>query len=253
MLLCVDIGNTSIVLGLYDDNKLLQSFRLQTNIYQTSDEYAIKILSILDNNKINRNDINGIMISSVVPQLDSVFSALCKKYFDIDAKFVAPGIKSGINIRIDNPKELGADLLVGAVGAVNKYGAPIIVIDMGTAITLVYVNKDKELLGGAILPGLKTSFNALFQKASKLEEVGIAKPNKVIGRDTVSSIQSGMTYGLASMLDGIIKKMKEEQGEAKVVLTGGEARFIITSMEEEAIYDENLLLDGLRILYNKNK
>lgn len=253
MLLCVDIGNTSIVLGLYDEKKLVQSFRLQTNIYQTSDEYAIKILSILDNNKINRNDIDGIMISSVVPQLDSVFSALCKKYFDIDAKFVVPGIRSGINIRIDNPKELGADLLVGAVGAVNKYGAPIIVIDMGTAITLVYVNKDKELLGGAILPGLKTSFNALFQKASKLEEVGIAKPNKVIGRDTVSSIQSGMTYGLASMLDGIIKKMKEEQGEAKVVLTGGEARFIITSMEEEAIYDENLLLDGLRILYNKNK
>lgn len=253
MLLCVDIGNTSIVLGLYDEKKLVQSFRLQTNIYQTSDEYAIKILSILDNNKINRNDIDGIMISSVVPQLDSVFSALCKKYFNIDAKFVVPGIRSGINIRIDNPKELGADLLVGAVGAVNKYGAPIIVIDMGTAITLVYVNKDKELLGGAILPGLKTSFNALFQKASKLEEVGIAKPNKVIGRDTVSSIQSGMTYGLASMLDGIIKKMKEEQGEAKVVLTGGEARFIITSMEEEAIYDENLLLDGLRILYNKNK
>ncbi len=253
MLLCVDIGNTSIVLGLYDEKKLVQSFRLQTNIYQTSDEYAIKILSILDNNKINRNDIDGIMISSVVPQLDSVFSALCKKYFEIDAKFVVPGIRSGINIRIDNPKELGADLLVGAVGAVNKYGAPIIVIDMGTAITLVYVNKDKELLGGAILPGLKTSFNALFQKASKLEEVGIARPNKVIGRDTISSIQSGMTYGLASMLDGIIKKMKEEQGEASVVLTGGEARFIITSMEEEAIYDENLLLDGLRILYNKNK
>ena len=253
MLLCVDIGNTSIVLGLYNEKKLVQSFRLQTNIYQTSDEYAIKILSILENNKINRNDIDGIMISSVVPQLDSVFSTLCKKYFEIDAKFVVPGIRSGINIRIDNPKELGADLLVGAVGAVNKYGAPIIVIDMGTAITLVYINKDKELLGGAILPGLKTSFNALFQKASKLEEVGIAKPNKVIGRDTVSSIQSGMTYGLASMLDGIIKKMKEEQGEAKVVLTGGEARFIITSMEEEAIYDENLLLDGLRILYNKNK
>lgn len=253
MLLCVDIGNTSIVLGLYKDDSLIESFRIQTNIYQTADEYGIKILSILDKLNFKKEKIDGIMISSVVPQLDTTFKLLSKKYFNLDSKFVGPGIKSGINIRIDNPKELGADLLVGAVGAVNKYGAPVIVVDMGTATTLFYINDKCEFLGGMILPGIKTSFNALFQKASKLEEVAISTPKNVICKDTVGCLQSGMTYGMASMIDGAIRKMKEEAGNSKVIITGGEARYINSVLEEEVIYDENLLLDGLKILYNKNK
>ena len=253
MLLCVDIGNTSIVMGLYDGDKLIDSFRIQTNVYQTSDEYGIKILSILKNLNYSKDKIDGMIVSSVVPQLDTTFRSLANKYFNLEAKFVGPGIKSGINIRIDNPKELGADLLVGAVGAVNKYGAPVVVVDMGTAITLFYVNEKLEFLGGMILPGIKTAFNALFQKASKLEEVAISVPKNVVGRDTISSMQSGMTYGMSSMIDGSIRKIKKEYGDCKVVITGGEARFIKDIMEEEAFYDENLLLDGLRILYNKNK
>ena len=254
MLLCIDIGNTSIVLGLYKDNKLIESFRLQTNIYTTGDEYIIKISSVLNDLGYKKEDVSGIIISSVVPQLDSEFKIAFKKFFGIDPMFIVPGIKSGINIRIDNPKELGADLLVGAVGAVNKYSAPTIVIDMGTATTLSYINNKCEFLGGIILPGIKTGYNALFNKASKLEEVGIKKPDNVIGKGTVTCIQSGMIYGTSSMIDGLIRKIKKEYNDdCKVVITGGDARYIIDSLEEEVIYDENLLLDGLLIIYNKNK
>ena len=253
MLLCVDIGNTNMVFGIYEGEKLVQYFRLQTNIYQTSDEYAIKILSILKSLKYETNGVEGVIISSVVPQLDFGFKNLFEKYFKIKPIFVGPGIKSGINIKLDNPKELGADLLVGAVGASYKYGSPVIVVDMGTAISVIYVNGKNEFLGGAIMPGIKTSYNALFQKASKLEEVGIEIPEKVVGKNTVNCIQSGMVYGMASSIDGLIRKIKKENGEAKVIITGGEAEFIINVLEEKVIYDNNLLLDGLKILYEKNK
>lgn len=253
MLICVDIGNTNIVLGVFENEKIKHSFRLQTDIYQTVDEYGIKILQMFNSFEIKKNDIEGVIIASVVPQLDMVFIKLFEKYFNKESIFVGPGIKSGINIRLDNPKQLGADILVGAVGAIEKYSSPTIVIDMGTAITFCYVNSNKELLGGIIIPGIKTSFNALFKKTSKLEEVGIEKPKSVVGRDTISSLQSGMVYGMASTIDGLIRKIKKENGEANVVITGGEARFIINVLEEKVIYDENLLLDGLRLLYYKNK
>lgn len=253
MLICVDIGNTNIVLGVFENEKIKHSFRLQTDIYQTVDEYGIKILQMFNSFEIKKDDIEGVIIASVVPQLDMVFIKLFEKYFNKESIFVGPGIKSGINIRLDNPKQLGADILVGAVGAIEKYSSPTIVIDMGTAITFCYVNSNKELLGGIIIPGIKTSFNALFKKTSKLEEVGIEKPKSVVGRDTISSLQSGMVYGMASTIDGLIRKIKKENGEANVVITGGEARFIINVLEEKVIYDENLLLDGLRLLYYKNK
>lgn len=252
MLICIDIGNTNIVFGLYEDNKLVESFRFQTDIYQTIDEYSIKLMQTLNALNVKKEDIEGVIAASVVPQFDKTIERAFEKYFDKKVIFVGPGIKSGINIKLDNPKQLGADILVGAVGAINKYNAPAIVIDMGTAITFCYVNDRKELLGGIILPGIKTSFNALFKKASKLEEVGIETPKNVVGRDTVSSIQSGMVYGMASTIDGLVRKLKKENGDAKVVITGGEARFILNVLEEEVIYDDNLLLDGLKVLYEKN-
>ena len=252
MLICIDIGNTNIVFGLYKDNELFESFRFQTDIYQTVDEYSIKLMQTLAALNVKKEDIKGVIAASVVPQLDKTIERAFEKYFSKKVIFVGPGIKSGINIKLDNPKQLGADILVGAVGAVNKYSSPAIVIDMGTAITFCYVNDKKELLGGIILPGIKTSFNALFKKASKLEEVGIETPKSVVGRDTVSSIQSGMVYGMASTIDGLIRKLKKENGEAKVVITGGEARFILNVLEEEVIYDDNLLLDGLKVLFKKN-
>ncbi len=252
MIICIDIGNTNIVLGIYKNDELLESFRLQTNIYQTVDEYGVKLRQLIDATNFKSENIEGIIISSVVPQIDRIIEKAFDKYFNKKVMFVGPGVKNGINIRLENPKQLGADILVGAVAAVNKYQCPVIVIDMGTAISICYVNSKKELLGGVILPGIKTSYNALFQRASKLEEVGIERPKNVVGNDTITSLQSGMTYGMASCIDGLVKKIQKEQGESQVVITGGEARFVLDSLESKVIYDENLLLEGLKIIYQKN-
>ncbi|MGD9604734.1 MAG: type III pantothenate kinase [Bacilli bacterium] len=255
MLLCIDIGNTNIVLGVFLDNHLSHSFRMQSNLMKTADEYGTKIIDILTFHEIDYHEITGVIISSVVPGLDSTFEKLIETYFQTKALFVGPGTKSGIKIKIDNPKQLGADILVGAVATHHKYGAPAIIIDMGTAITFAYLNQEKELLGGVIVPGIKTAFSSLVSKTSRLEEARIDVPLKVIGKDTVSSIQSGMVFGTASMIDGMIKKIKKEMNtdELLVVLTGGEARLIKPYLEENVIYDENLLLDGLRIIYQKNQ
>lgn len=255
MLLCIDIGNTNTVIGVYEDNNLLIDFRIESNLSQTADEYGVKLLDMFKYNNLDYHKVDGVIISSVVPNLDSTFEKMIFKYFNNNAIFVGPGIKSGIKIKTDNPKQLGADILVGAVASYQKYGAPVIIIDMGTAITFFYVDKDKELLGGVIAPGIKTSFRSLVSKTSKLEEVRMDAPLSVIGKDTTSCIQSAMIFGSAAMIDGIIRKMKKEIGlnDVKVVLTGGEARIIKNYLEEEVIYDEELLLEGLRIIYQKNK
>lgn len=255
MILCVDIGNTNIVIGLFENetSKVSNKWRIHTDANLTSDEYGIKIAQMMSFANLKIEDISGVIISSVVPQLDSMLAIMVEKYFKKSAIFVGPGLKSGIKIKLDNPKQLGADLLVGAVAAVNKYDTPVIVIDMGTATTLTAVNDKKELLGVVIMPGIKTAYSGLFQKASKLEHVKVAAPSSVIGRDTVTSIQSGMVFGMASMIDGMIRKIKKESGEAKVVITGGEARYILPLLEEKVIFDDDLLLDGLRYLYYKNQ
>lgn len=255
MLLCVDIGNTNLVIGLFENDKLVISFSLESNLNQTKDEYGVKILDMINYNNLDKSKITGVIISSVVPTLDVTFEKMFLKYFGIKPLFVGPGIKTGIRINTDNPKQVGADIIIGAVAAVAKYGAPVIIIDMGTAITLFYVDEKKELLGGIIAPGIKISYDSLFKKTSKLEEVKFHEPINVIGRDTVGCIQSAMLYGTASMIDGLIKKMKKEinRDDIKVVLTGGEARYIRHLLEEETIYYENLLLDGLLLTYNKNK
>ena len=205
------------------------------------------------NNDMNYQDVKGVIIASVVPALDSIYERMVKKYFKLDPIFVGPGIKTGIHIKTDNPKQLGADILVGAVASLQKYGTPSIIIDMGTAITLFYLDKNKELLGGIITPGVRTSYLGLFSKTSRLEEVKMDSPPSVIGKDTITCIQSGMVYGTASMIDGLIRKIKKEIGHnSKVVLTGGESSIIKNFLEEEVIYDENLILDGLRFIYYKN-
>ncbi|HNZ50295.1 MAG TPA: type III pantothenate kinase [Bacilli bacterium] len=255
MLLCVDIGNTNIVLGVFQDDNLSHSFRLQCNLMQTADEYGTQIIEILRFYQIDYLSVKAVIISSVVPGLDRTFEKMAELYFKTKPLFVGPGTKSGIKIKLDNPKQLGADILVGAVAAYYKYGAPAIIIDMGTAITFAYVNAEKELLGGIIVPGIKTSFSNLVSKTSKLEEVRMDVPLRVIGRDTVASIQSGMIYGTASMIDGMIRKIKQDVNvdRAVVVITGGEARMIMPFLEEKIIYDDHLLLDGLRLIYQKNQ
>ncbi|MDD3171375.1 MAG: type III pantothenate kinase [Bacilli bacterium] len=252
MLLCIDIGNTNIVFGIYDQEKLLDSFRIETNYQKTVDEYGIRFLEMIKFKEIDKSDITGVIIASVVPQLDGVFEKMILKYIKIAPIFVNSGIKTGINVKLDNPKQLGADILVGAVAATKKYGAPVIVIDMGTAITFAYVTSKKELLGGIIIPGIKTSYSSLIQKASRLEEANIGIPKNIIGRDTVSAIQSGMIYGTSSLIDGIIRKIKKEKGDCQVIITGGEARYVLDFLEEKVINEDDLILDGLNYIYNKN-
>lgn len=256
MVLGIDIGNTNIVIGIFDEKlKMLESFRIETNSFQTVDEYGIKFLEIFRFYGYNYLEVEGVIISSVVPELDYIFESMSKKFFGKTPLFVGPGIKTGIKINIDNPKQLGADILVGMVGGYDKYGAPLLVIDMGTAIKFFYLNKEKELLGGVIAPGISTSFSNLTSKASKLVGVKIDVPSSIIGRDTVTSIQSAMIYGTASMIDGIIKKIKKEVNNnfLKVVITGGESRMINPYLEEKVTYDENLILEGLAVVFSKNK
>lgn len=253
MYICVDIGNTNIVCGIYNENILIKDIRFGTNRQMTVDEYGIKLLQLIHFNGIEKNDIEGAIVSSVVPELDEIIKIMFQKYFNVEALFVGQGVKSGINIKLDNPKQLGADLLAGAVGATFGYGAPVLVIDIGTALTITYVNSNKEFLGGAIMPGIRISFSNLVSKTSKLEDVGIEDIKDPLGKDTKTCIQSGMIYGWSSMIDGMIDKYYERLGDFKVIITGGEARFLLKHLKHEVIYDENLLLTGLSFLYQKNK
>lgn len=255
MIICVDIGNSNMVLGFYQNDQLLNTIRMKTDSTMTSDEIGVKFLEFLKVDNIDKKEVEGVIISSVVPSIDRHMTEMVNKYFKLNPLFVNPGIKTSVNIRINNPKECGADLLVGAVGAITKYGPDVIVIDMGTAITITYVNEKQEFLGGAIMPGINTSYRSLFSKTSKLESVGIEEVTSPIGKDTKSCIQSGMLYGTVSMLEGMISRYKELYPKAKVVITGGESSIIIPYFNKsyKLIYDENLLLDGLNILYKKNK
>ena len=253
MLLCIDIGNTNIVFGIYDEDNLLNSFKIETNHHKTVDEYGLKFIEMIKYMGHEVTEIDGIIIASVVPQLDGVFTKTIRKYIKVEPLFVSAGIKTGINVKLDSPKQLGADILVGAVAAVNKYQAPVMVVDMGTAITFTYVNENKELLGGIIAPGIRTSYNSLIKKTARLEEANVEKPKSIVGRDTVSSIQSGMIFGTSSLIDGLIKKIKKEKGECPVIITGGEARFVLESLEEKVYYEENLMIEGLKYIYHRNK
>lgn len=252
MLVCLDVGNTHIVIGVYSGEKLY-TYRVATNPNCTVDELGIKLHDILSfNHKDNSN--YEFIVSSVVPKIDNTIKEMCKKYFKNDALFVKQGIKSGIKIKLDNPKELGADILVGCVASVNIYGSNVVVIDIGTAMTMVYINEKKELIGGTIFPGMHTAFSGLISKAAKLEEVGFEKVDNVIGNSTKSCLQSGMIYGYVSLIEGLIQKYKEILGDFKVVLTGGEAKLLKDYFVDKSyIFDDELLIKGLKILYEKNK
>lgn len=253
MYICVDIGNSNIVFGIFDNNdNQICDLRLSTKRYLTADEFAMYVMNALIFNKVATTDVNGAIVSSVVPELDNTVREAFIKYLNVDPLFVGPGIKSGINVKLDNPKQLGADLLVGAVAAINKYQAPVLIIDIGTAMTITFVNEKKEFLGGSIMPGIRTAFSNLIDKTSKLEDVSFEDCDSLVGHNTKDCIQSGMIFGWSSMIDGMIDKYEKELGDFKVVLTGGEARFLINHLKHKVIYDNNLLIDGLKLLYIKN-
>lgn len=252
MLVCLDVGNTHIVIGIIEKDKIY-TYRLSTDPNATIDELGIKFTEIL---KFHNKDENNyeFIVGSVVPKIDSTIKKMCEKYFNCKPIFVEQGIKSGIKIRLDNPKELGADILIGAVASSTIYGGNILVIDIGTAMTMVYVNENKELLGGTIFPGIHTSFSHLMSKAAKLEEVSFERPKDIIGTDTKSCLQSGMIYGYISLIEGLIERYKKRLGDFKVVITGGESMLLKDLFKDkDYIFDDELIIKGLQILYEKNK
>ncbi len=256
MILAVDIGNTNIVLGIFEGDKIKCSFRLHTDTQRTTDEYASTIMLLLKNRGVEITDIKGVIISSVVPQLIYSFTKLATKYMNIEQPMViAPGVKTGMPIRYENPKEVGADRIVNSVAGREKFGAPVIVVDFGTATTFDVVNAKGEYTGGVICPGVKLSAGILHSKTAKLPEIEIEKVERVVGKNTIHSLQSGIYYGYLSMLDGLLERiMTEEFGrcDIAVVATGGLGSVFARDSKYIGHYDPDLTLTGLRLIYEKN-
>jgi type III pantothenate kinase len=252
MILAVDIGNTNIVAGCCCGSEIKFMERLTTNHTATELEYAVSLKAILDLYNTNTRDIDGAIISSVVPSVTYTIRAAIKKLFGVDAMIIGPGIKTGLSIKMDNPAQLGSDLVVDAVAAMHEYGAPVVVIDMGTATTVSVISKDREYLGGMIIPGMMISLNAMVSGTSQLPKISLDKPKKLIGTNTVDCMKSGILYGTASSIDGIVDRVREEIGQTTVVATGGLAETVVPLCRNKIILDEELLIKGLMIIYNKN-
>lgn len=253
MILAIDIGNTNIVVGCIDENKTWFIERLSTDRSKTELEYAIVIKNVLDIYHINPEDLEGGIISSVVPQITQIVREAAKKILQKEILVLGPGIKTGLNILVDNPVQTGADLIAATVGAINKYPVPQIIFDLGTATTVCVVDKKKNFIGGMILPGIRTSLDALTANAAQLSGIDISAPKRIIGKNTIECMQSGIIYSNAASMDGIIDRIEAELGEkTTVVATGGLAKNIIPFCCKNIILDEDLLLKGLLYLYRKN-
>ncbi len=254
MILAIDMGNTNIVIGCIDDHKRYFEERLSTDRSKTALEYAIGFKTVLELYNIEVDSIEGAIISSVVPPLTNVIKQAVEKIIGKVPMVVGPGIKTGLNLHMDNPKSVGSDLIVDAVAGIAEYGAPLIVIDMGTATTLSVVDKDKNYVGGAILTGLRLSMEALATRTSQLFNVSLEVPKSSIGKNTTDCLKSGIVLGNAACIDGMIDRMEEELGyKTTVVATGGLAHVVIPQCKHEIIIDDALLLKGLKIIYDKNK
>lgn len=256
MLLVIDVGNTNIVAGVFDDKELVGHWRFSTDRSKTADEYGILLRSMFNYTRMPIDQIKAIIISSVVPPLIVPLCHMCERYFELTPMVVGPGIKSGISLRYDNPREVGADRIVNAVAAFDKYskkGMPMIIVDFGTATTFCALLPTGEYLGGAIAPGIGISTEALFQRTAKLPRIELIKPKNVISRNTVNAMQAGVIYGFVGQMDGIVRHMKEELGgNAFVVATGGFANTMAAESDSIDVVEPFLTLDGLRILHEKN-
>lgn len=255
MLLVFDVGNTNMVLGIYKDKKLIKDWRINTDKEKTSDEYGMLISNLFKYDDVNMDDIEDVIISSVVPNVMHSLENFCIKYCNKKPLVVGPGIKTGLNIKYDNPKQVGADRIVNAVAGIEKYGYPLILVDFGTGTTFCAISEKGEYLGGTIAPGIKISSEALFQRASKLPRVELQKPGMAICKSTVSAMQSGIIYGYVGLVEKIISMMKEELncGPVKVVATGGLSSLIASETDSIDYVDKFLTLEGLRVIYEKNK
>lgn len=254
MILVVDIGNSNVVIGGVEGEKILFEARVRTEATKTSDEYCIDLKSILDIYNVDKAAIEGSIIASVVPQVLNTFQTALMKLTGKKSLVVGPGLKTGLNIAIDNPSQTGADLVVGCVAALREHKPPMIVIDMGTATTMVVLDKDGALIGGSISPGVKISMDALTGGTALLPGLQLDQPKRAIGRNTTDCMRSGIMMGAACMLDGMIERMQEELGyQTKVIVTGGIAKFVVPMCRREMTYDKDLLVKGLAALYRENK
>ena len=255
MLLAIDLGNTNIKYGVFDGDKLVASFRVSSRLSRTADEYGSVLVGLLSDQGIKKSDISGIIFSSVIPALNYTICHMCEFFFGISPLVIGPGVKTGLNIKADNPREVGADIIVNSVSAFKKYGGPIVVIDFGTATTFDVITEKGELLGVVIAPGIKTSLEGLSTKTAQLPMVELESPKTVIGKNTVHCMQAGIIFGFAGLVDNIINKIKKELtlSEIRVVATGGLGEIIAKEVKSISVVDRTLTLDGLKIIYQLNK
>lgn len=253
MILAVDIGNTNIVLGCIEDDRILFEARMATDLIKTSDQYCAELKSILGLFDAEIARIEGSIVSSVVPPVLNSFRTAIRKLTGRDCLVVGPGIRTGLNIRMDNPAEVGSDLIVAAVAGIARYGMPLLLVDMGTATTITAVDRSGAFVGGCICPGVKISMEALTGRTAQLPGIALDEPKRAIGKNTRDCMQSGIMFGAAAMLDGLIDRMERELGgEVNVVATGGIARFVVPLCRRKIVLDRGLMLEGLNLLYKRN-
>ncbi|SFD01645.1 pantothenate kinase [Bacillus sp. OV322] len=254
MIFVLDVGNTNTVLGVYDDETLKHHWRIETNRHKTEDEYGMIIKSLLEHEELSFEEFDGIIISSVVPPIMFALERMCKKYFRIKPIVVGPGMKTGLDIKYENPREVGADRIVNAVAGIQEYGSPLIIVDFGTATTYCYINEEKQYMGGAIAPGIGISTEALYSKAAKLPRIEIARPDDIIGKNTVSAMQAGILFGYVGQVEGIVARIKEQSPNSPTVIaTGGLAGLIASESDVIDIVDPFLTLKGLQLIYKRNR
>ncbi|MGM0838752.1 MAG: type III pantothenate kinase [Bacillota bacterium] len=253
MIFVLDVGNTNTVIGVYEGEELKHHWRVETSRNKTEDEFGMIIKSLLEHVGLSFKDFEGIIISSVVPPIMFSLERMCQKYFHLKPLVVGPGIKTGLNIKYENPREVGADRIVNAVAGIHLYGSPLVIVDFGTATTYCYINEDKQYMGGAIAPGISISTEALYSRASKLPRIEIARPEGVIGKNTVSAMQAGILFGYVGQVEGIVERMKRQSKTLpKVIATGGLASLIGNETDVIDIVDPFLTLKGLHLIYTKN-
>lgn len=254
MLLVIDVGNTNMVLGVYKDTELLDHWRISTDRQRTTDEYGVLIRELFYLNDLRADDINAIIISSVVPPVVPTLERMCQRYFGLSPLLIGPGVKTGVDIRYDNPREVGADRIVNAVAAYEKYGGPVIIVDFGTATTFCAVDAKGVYLGGSICPGIGISTEALVQRTAKLPRIELKRTDSVICRNTIESMQAGVFYGFVGQVEGIVSRMRRELDmSARVVATGGLAVVIAPATKTIDVVEPMLTLEGLRIIYERNR